>query len=87
MPAGYTVCVSCHCPFIFEALKGSEKRCIKGPAAAAARVVKPDDQPEPSSSSQAKPTITFTPTQMAKADARSKIHRSPVSDTNGTLKR
>eukprot|EP00972_Heterocapsa_arctica_P027669 4069253-Heterocapsa_arctica.AAC.1 len=29
MPAGYTVCMSCHRPFIFEALKGSEKRSIK----------------------------------------------------------
>eukprot|EP00972_Heterocapsa_arctica_P007843 1143290-Heterocapsa_arctica.AAC.1 len=53
MPAGYTVCISCHHPFIFEALMGSEKRSIKVPAAAA-RVAKPDDQPGPSSSS--KPT-------------------------------
>eukprot|EP00972_Heterocapsa_arctica_P022683 3337237-Heterocapsa_arctica.AAC.1 len=68
MPAGYTECMSCHRPFIFEALKGSEKRCIKAPAAAA-RVAKPDDQPEPSSSSTSRPTRTFTPYQMAKADA------------------
>eukprot|EP00972_Heterocapsa_arctica_P019156 2827674-Heterocapsa_arctica.AAC.1 len=67
MPAGYTVCMSCHCPFVFEALKGSEKRCIKVPAAAAkvasagaiakvagsGTIPRPENQPGQSSSSKA----------------------------------
>eukprot|EP00972_Heterocapsa_arctica_P088257 13014786-Heterocapsa_arctica.AAC.1 len=72
MLAGYTVCMSCRCPFILEALMGSEKRCIKGPLAAAAKVAgtgtipKPVEQPGSSSSS--KVPRSFTPTQLAKAE-------------------
>eukprot|EP00972_Heterocapsa_arctica_P093885 13847089-Heterocapsa_arctica.AAC.1 len=39
MPAGYTVCISCHCPFIFEAINSDEPMCVRGPSAAPAMVV------------------------------------------------
>eukprot|EP00972_Heterocapsa_arctica_P005347 792135-Heterocapsa_arctica.AAC.1 len=73
MPAGYTVCMSCHCPFIFDALKGVEKRSIKAPAVAA-RVVHLDSQPAASSSSR--PSKPFTPYQIVKAAQGSKAVRT-----------
>eukprot|EP00972_Heterocapsa_arctica_P031954 4706779-Heterocapsa_arctica.AAC.1 len=91
MPAGYTVCMSSRCPFVFEALKGSEKRCIKAPLTAAAKVAgtgtipKPVEQPGQSSSSKA--PRSFTPPQLAKAEQGPKSLRTGQSDINGCLKR
>eukprot|EP00972_Heterocapsa_arctica_P036001 5297482-Heterocapsa_arctica.AAC.1 len=39
MPAGYTVCMACHCPFVFDALMGVSQRQIFVPAMAAKVVV------------------------------------------------
>eukprot|EP00972_Heterocapsa_arctica_P104523 15403078-Heterocapsa_arctica.AAC.1 len=76
--------MSCHCPFILDALKGVEKRSIKAPAAAA-KVVHPDPQPAASSSSRhSKP---FSPYQIAKAAQGSKAPRTGSPDTSGTIKR
>eukprot|EP00972_Heterocapsa_arctica_P084022 12379017-Heterocapsa_arctica.AAC.1 len=70
--------MSCRCPFIVEALKGSEKRSIKAPIAAAAKVAgsnwseqlfprpAPGGPPEPGSSSKS-PRV-FTPHQLAQAE-------------------
>eukprot|EP00972_Heterocapsa_arctica_P096056 14170139-Heterocapsa_arctica.AAC.1 len=35
MPAGYTVCLACHCPFIFTEPKAGQPRRIHVPAMAA----------------------------------------------------
>eukprot|EP00972_Heterocapsa_arctica_P069640 10290487-Heterocapsa_arctica.AAC.1 len=76
MPAGYTVCVSCHCPFIFEAVIGNEPRTCKAPAAAPA-VVMPKGRNEPADPSSDKPARLFTSAQMTVSDLRSKAARTP----------
>eukprot|EP00972_Heterocapsa_arctica_P010838 1587721-Heterocapsa_arctica.AAC.1 len=73
--------MSCHCPFVFDALMGVEKRSIKVPAVAA-KVVRPGTLPASSSSQLSK---VFSPTQMAKAFRGSKSFRTGSSDTNSTL--
>eukprot|EP00972_Heterocapsa_arctica_P053936 7945079-Heterocapsa_arctica.AAC.1 len=35
MPAGYTVCMACHCPFVFEESTVGQTRRINVPAMAA----------------------------------------------------
>eukprot|EP00972_Heterocapsa_arctica_P077886 11488205-Heterocapsa_arctica.AAC.1 len=86
MPAGYTVCVRCHCPFILVAIIGNEARSCKGPSAAPA-VVMPKGRNEPADPSADKPARIFTTAQLAGSDLRGKAARSPVSEINVTLKR
>eukprot|EP00972_Heterocapsa_arctica_P000788 111291-Heterocapsa_arctica.AAC.1 len=72
MPAGYTVCVSCHCPFIFEAIIGDEPKSCKGPSAAPAMVM-----PKGRGELADKPARIFSAEQMAGSELRSKAPRTP----------
>eukprot|EP00972_Heterocapsa_arctica_P039155 5767662-Heterocapsa_arctica.AAC.1 len=47
----------------------------------------PNGRNEPADPSDDKPVRIFTTAQMAVSDLRGKAARSPVSDTNSTLKR
>eukprot|EP00972_Heterocapsa_arctica_P076816 11329984-Heterocapsa_arctica.AAC.1 len=60
MPAGYTVCASCHSPFIFEEVVNDVPLKCKGPTAAPAMVM-----PRASDAPDAKEPRVFTPAQLA----------------------
>eukprot|EP00972_Heterocapsa_arctica_P111277 16384050-Heterocapsa_arctica.AAC.1 len=64
--------MSCHCPFVFDALMGVETRRIKVPAVAA-KVVRPGAL---SASGSSQPPKEFTPTQIAKAIQGSQTTRT-----------
>eukprot|EP00972_Heterocapsa_arctica_P063734 9403838-Heterocapsa_arctica.AAC.1 len=84
MPAGYTVCVACHYPFVFvAALMGGAPRSIRTPAMAA-KVVTPGFI-APNASPQRMKDVSSR--QIAKAVLGSRAFRSASSDANTVVKR
>eukprot|EP00972_Heterocapsa_arctica_P051794 7619339-Heterocapsa_arctica.AAC.1 len=78
MPAGYTVCMACHCPFVFDEPQAGKPRRVNVPAMAA-QVVMPGSLALDSGTRAQK---QFSAKQLAKAAQGTEHYRSCSSDIN-----